>query len=93
MKIKHTPAPWNTQSLIVNDSSGTAIAVILNSEIRHENICTIKAESNAKLIAAAPDLLNELVKLVAHIDNYEPYDDIELDAARTAIANATGGAR
>jgi len=51
---------------------------------------TSQVETDAKLIAAAPDLLEALIRVVAHIDNYEPYDDINLDKARAALAKATG---
>jgi hypothetical protein len=52
-------------------------------------------EANARLIAAAPDLLNALMALVGEADLGEvdlgDDDRVKLEHARAAIAKATGG--
>jgi hypothetical protein len=47
--------------------------------------------ANARLIAAAPELLGALLTLVRHIerDNLHTTAGVKLDAARAAIAKAT----
>lgn len=50
-----------------------------------------EAEDNARLIAAAPDLLEALRGLVGLFDDPTPYDSATtINAARTAIAKAEG---
>ena len=49
-------------------------------------ICESVNEANARLIAAAPDLLEALKTIVSHCDKYS------LEKARAAIAKAEGKA-
>lgn len=87
MNTKHTPAPWRA----VDDSDGYRIegngnpsgtvAVILARR-------SVTGKADASLIAAAPDLLAALVAVVRIADRKTD----EFDAARAAIAKATGEA-
>ena len=103
MSIKHTPGPWNLHSPdegdpITGDGTFCITAksmVIANAQPRdwHET------PANARLIAAAPDLLAALREMVEAFS----MDNIGVDAlarninakklARDAIAKAEGGAK
>jgi hypothetical protein len=50
-----------------------------------------EAEANARLIAAAPDLLDALRLLVELLDRGQPPGNDDLEQAHAAIAKATGG--
>jgi hypothetical protein len=98
---QHTPGPWYVGTEF-NDQGRHIYAA---QKVRHEDgdewhpliACTddderlVDWQANAVLIAAAPDLLEELQRLVrlieiedAHLANFG-----EVEAARTAIAKAT----
>ena len=98
MTVQHTPGPWSAE--IPSASNGYVwidpvdgccgeIATVWNT---HDN-----SEANARLIAAAPDLLEALKAVVNDwvAPDDLPFEDGEmpaLDAARAAIAKATGEA-
>lgn len=80
----HTPGPWNAEPMTgrgawVKGSSGEWAALSCGDT-------DATAEANARLIAAAPDLLAALKKIVFDWDG-EPEDMIE---AQEAIAKAEG---
>ena len=79
--MKHTPGPWNYDrsgySLYVN--SGRELVTALSMDGKRLET----SEANARLIAAAPDLLEALERYVHHFGD-------PLKCARTAIAKATG---
>ena len=86
---KHTPGPWQwTQHFdptisIYKDGFGQ-IARLYDSSAG-------TGKANARLIAAAPDLLDALEFVMNRlVDKHE--DDIAAQKARAAIAKATGGA-
>ena len=83
--MNHTPGPWATyghrQRFVQTEDAIIEIAEINRNE---DN-----AEANARLVAAAPDMLAALVMLVAG-DEAQCLDDEMFDAARTAIAKAVG---
>ncbi|WP_156507271.1 hypothetical protein [Bordetella trematum] len=88
MTTKHTPAPW-TQG---HSPAGiTCVWLDGATEPLHEmGRCTswidCNTEANARLIAAAPELLQALIDVVRVADRAT----VEFDAARAAIAKATG---
>jgi len=96
MTTQHAPGPWvidgsvNAENLDVINSEGR-IAMIDDSRSTGWNVPTINA--NARLISAAPTMLEALQALVARCK----YDGIPndsqrvVDAAESAIAAATGG--
>jgi len=66
MEHKHTPGPWGwshreipsgNYSTQVYDANEKEIATIAWYPVRQNNITTTSREANARLIAAAPDLL------------------------------------
>jgi len=82
----HTPAPWllsnarSTKVDLINSAKGHAIGEIVWVDVRNP--------SDAKLIAAAPDLLEALkiceksLRILGYLN--------AADMAQAAIANATG---
>jgi hypothetical protein len=86
--IKHTPGPWNYDrsgySLYVN--SGRELVTALSMDGKRLET----SEANARLIAAAPDMLNALMDFVSYFghDNDNGLDEM-LTNARAAIAKAT----
>jgi hypothetical protein len=93
MSAPHTPGPWlftaemygldNMRVFGVNDATGNGVA-----NCGHDG--RGQCEANARLIAAAPDLLAALQELLAlHIAHHNA---IEHAAARAAIRKATGAA-
>ena len=98
MDTKHTPGPWRFSE----DDCGQDCVLGPNGEKVVEGTCysdlSIPNEYDAILIAAAPELLEALADMVdmfeRHIDGRPGPDDAgqRWDAARAAIAKATGRA-
>lgn len=117
MKPSHTPGPWavageldylrveSPNSADPNACDGVRqIAIVRQSDYEIPNYG--EAEANARLIAAAPDLLSALEGIVAAMDNgfSLPVEDCEpgtqahveavsIEAAHAAILKAKGGAQ
>lgn len=93
---KHTPGPWNCQrasaagrNIICAENSPLDICVLSNRDKTQ-----VQIDANARLIAAAPELLTALKDMVAMMDSGD-----EHGAGRewhrqaiAAIAKAEGGA-
>ena len=115
MSTEHTPGPWLLEQQLGTGDSDCGWSVLereqnpYRGEICHitdaEHIAGItKAErdANARLIAAAPELLEAMRALVKHFPTDSEMDQIGFtkesvteacdayDAARVAIAKATG---
>lgn len=107
MQTQHTPGPWHW----IGDSlTHRQFDIHAPRQSPQQHICTVNnlsieklytrdagvALANARLIAAAPDLLAALQALVGEADLGEvDLDDADralLDNARAAIAKATGQA-
>ena len=91
METKHTPGPWAIEYR--TDGQSTYSPRICAGEQDAE--FKAKAEANARLIAAAPELLEALDGLCGlaelrpgHLQDYKA----AVAAARAAIAKATGSA-
>ena len=91
MKFPHTPAPWslgsNGASTKVVDAEGKAVCMVTYR----------KDHWNGDLLAAAPDLLNALLRIQARADygkdNPRKQTDVLFDIlelSRDVIAKATG---
>lgn len=98
MSDKHTPGPWNVLPA-ENEQGGFDI----DSEYGYHIAETIggldyEEEANARLIAAAPDLLEALIRLLPMAEDGafqyggKPDEDEDIIYARAAIAKATGEA-
>lgn len=89
-QTKHTPGPWG----IIEGKT------LLHVETRHDNptgagvaICSVpkSAEANARLIAAAPEMLNALKHALNGIECYRDHPMMATEMLfRAAIANAEG---
>ena len=87
---KHTPGPWEVGCL---DHAGQRIVRGEHIEICtcwHHSVGSIEKEmeANARLIAAAPDMLRALETLVAFFDTTGLSTEF-LTSARAAISKAT----
>ena len=102
MDAKHTPGPWGLAE--VKDETGWITHLVpvdsgklsLLTVVDDGETCfgAVYLDGNARLIAAAPDLLQEL-KNIANAKTVEWDDPSEFEAwaknrARAAIAKATG---
>jgi len=91
MKAKHTPGPWIAVGLWV-EHSDDRVADICNcntNAMSQEHLGRSNKEmaANARLIAAAPEMLEALQELVGWVTTApQKY----VDAANAAIAKATG---
>lgn len=94
---KHTPGPWRhegsevwaTRAMRINNiSAGTPMIATV---CKHEDAEQFDYDANARLIAAAPELLEALQLM---IDKYEfgGWPASTITVARAAIAKATEGA-
>lgn len=94
MNARHTPGPW--VHLGVGD-------IVQQASLTQEHIVDVAAvfctsddatgEANARLVAAAPDLLFCLKVICSHAEGDERLDArLHLEEARAAIAKATGEA-
>lgn len=78
----HTPGPWSVSRCCCGHPSCRDFWISSGKFCQGSGF----GESDARLVAAAPDLLAALVLMVQTVDGYEgPH----MDAARTAIAKAT----
>jgi hypothetical protein len=97
MTHAHTPGPWvvlsdDDRAVIVGNArtQSTPIVEILFDEIETFAPVIEEAIANARLIAAAPDLMAALERLVANLDEGDFISTTRIDDARAAIAKAKG---
>lgn len=97
MEFKHTPAPWRPATMGPNGcsivgSKTTMVAMLAHSVNKYNQ--AEQAKANAHLIAAAPELLEALVKLIDYINCDSPIRNTdEFDCAKLAIKKALGETR
>ncbi len=99
---KHTPGPWRVGALQSYDGytgqpfrnvwagQGDAATVTARA-IRSEGAMTNDVDADARLIAAAPELLAALSELLAEAEEFHNPHTEGWNMARAAIAKATGG--
>lgn len=84
-KATHTPGPWSVSCSgnDVENVSGAGVCALYADET---------AEANARLIAAAPDLLAAAEAMLRSIDEGPAFGngEIEIDKLRVAVAKARG---
>lgn len=109
MEAKHTPEPWKVvehHGVIDVMGAGSGVCRVFTDPNQDSLPTMPQARANARLIAAAPDLLRALSAIVENTDKgysvttWTGLDGIadagsvaNLDAARAAIARATGGGK
>lgn len=93
-KVKHTPGPWVVEGLV--ESNGVGAFRIVSPDNTHAvaDVYEIEGrEANARLIAAAPEMLEALINarsLLETVGGFEASNEcIQLSAI---IEKATGGA-
>lgn len=91
---KHTPGPWQTSRDAVPAGH---VQVTVYEEATGQRVATaFEREENARLIAAAPDLLAALVECEQFVgdrgDDKDDEEDHLLGTIRAAIAKARGQA-
>ncbi len=83
----HTPGPWHAR--------GTKISIWNPFATAYKVVATVEDEKDARLIAAAPDLLAQcklFEKCLTHlINNGDSGADLERDKLREVIAKVEGG--
>ena len=108
MNTKHTPAPWDRKLICTGEySSAWRVSHTFKPAIYPRIICDVNAnlgdtqgDANAKLIAAAPELLEACQKLVTWLRSIRDEDEnlvidhgfvdgFNLTAAEGIIAKAT----
>ena len=100
-KIIHTPGPWSVWNFnddprhvaVGPEAGGLAVADIVacNAHGCYTAQTEAQGAANARLIAAAPDLLEALQWAIEQIeDDLDPDHQAAIVAARAAIAKAEG---
>ena len=85
----HTPGPWtlndarSTRVDLIDTQQGHAVGEIVWVDVRNP--------ADARLIAAAPDMLETLRDIVGMLTDANDMRADALHAVRTAIVRATGG--
>ena len=78
----HTPAPWkidaahSSRVLLINDAKGYAVGEIVDT----------RNPANARLIAAAPDLLEALCTALPFVEDHEDGDIYKRGTIARAVA-------
>jgi hypothetical protein len=95
-KTKHTPGPW-TASL---DKQPLAMNGIGNYEVngpkgivcRTEESCIVETEANARLIAAAPEMLEALEWIFDHVNRLsaQPASENEYGLGKVKVTHGVG---
>ena len=90
--MKHSPAPWFYDE--VGDTGGENPISVYEVTNGYDRICEYVREGDARLIAAAPDILSNLIKLVglAEFDCLDDKSNVWRSAlidSRLAIEKAT----
>ena len=96
METKHTPGPWTCHELGDEDGSWERWSIVHNGPLCYGgDACQGPAvsEANARLIAAAPELLEACEAIALDLENngelYET-DEARIEILRAAIAKAKG---
>lgn len=95
---KHTPGPWTAidtswEQSVISDASGRCVAIVyLDGNVQEETQDELEPikNANARLIAAAPTMLEALEAIADFAPGYGDVCEIIAQRARAAIAKATG---
>lgn len=92
MKKEYTPAPWKTfisqYVTEVQDGNGLAVAAWTGFDDSRRTKKT--HEANARLIAAAPELLEVCEAVLSALNSHQAYDKDMRPELRAVIAKAIG---
>jgi hypothetical protein len=89
-KTKHTPGPWHFIDVSPANSSRKAVSYLCNKTPHLHAVVEGLSDADARLIAAAPDLLAALIEATEILRRFGgiPGDPFKYDKL---IAKATGG--
>ena len=89
-QFKGTPGPWTGKDVGIakQDDAGLQLGFIMTFDEKRRDECA----ANARLIAAAPELLEALIKCADTLEevSYQAWCGEIIDEARAAIAKVTG---
>ena len=90
--MKHTPGPWEHNDTDMLQVQGRVMGYSVPiSLIQKRSVGPMQAKANARLIAAAPELLEALKQLVNRFEQSGAYDhDHTIELAQSVIAKAEG---
>jgi hypothetical protein len=90
MSTQHTPGPWAVGTDTARDAAPGRVHVLAQSITTSglETVAVASTENNARLIAAAPELLDALIDCADTLAVLALIDEPALVAARAAIAKA-----
>lgn len=97
MNAQHTPGPWKMRAAIKSDEfdirdEGSSGGYAPIAKVKGDKRSTMEqAAANARLIAAAPDLLDALQTMPQSMSATDEEYWAWVDKARAAIDKATGG--
>ena len=88
-KQKHTEGPWEKSSGLVCGGKNPRRAVAIYTGNRNVRFASPEEqEANARLIAAAPDLLAAVEHVLIASEDQGTFGDMDFDMLRAAIAKA-----
>jgi hypothetical protein len=91
---KHTPGPWQYSTKITASENHRGFSIRAArwsiSDVQPIDVEGEEGEANARLIAAAPDLLEACRAVSAHYSASLDYQPAFVTLARAALAKATG---
>ena len=87
--MNHTPGPWAMQ--VFTAANGDLCPGVVGAN--GAAVAWLNNETDARLIAAAPELLMACIALIAHCDNTPPMGESlwSVQQIRAAIKKAIGG--
>jgi len=94
--IKHSQAPWSHHPydniILTHDGRKLFEWIAKSSRVLGKEVSVAQRDANARLVAAAPDLLESLEEMVSQFDQFGLIDCEEraIKEARAALAKATG---
>lgn len=97
-RMKHTPGPWGHLTILGSSESSQGFKIIGSDWFGIATVAPLdedgrEGKANARLIAAAPELLEAIQRLIAtglHEREYHEFMSNPMHYARAAIAKATG---
>lgn len=70
MKAKHTPGPWHFIDTGPIRASGPTASLLANPSPHIHGVCEGISDADARLIAAAPELLIAVQNLLLYVETY-----------------------
>lgn len=89
--MSHTPGPWKVVDRLyvwTDDAVGCEVAKVCDENIDDDMLG--QCDADARLIAAAPDLLDAVEELLIYLADWDDPDNETCQRARAAVAKAKG---